>query len=152
MTSKPAVVIVPGSFGRDTFYAPFVSLLYADGFDCVEVVNLPSVGKKGSKPAASVADDAEAIQAVVESVAEEGWDILLVAHSYGGIPATESIKGMTKKDRAAQGKPGGIVRALYTTAIVPEVGGDLSSVMGTNVPTSIRIDVSIILPQSTYPN
>lgn len=143
MTSKTAVIIVPGSFGRASFYAGFVAQLWAAGFGCVEVVNLPSVGKRGTKPAATVADDAEAIQTVVESACEEGWDVLLVAHSYGGIPATESIRGLTKKDRAAQGKTGGIIRVLYTTAVVPEVGGDLPSVMTNNVPSSIKLDVSI---------
>jgi hypothetical protein len=143
MATKPAIVIVPGSFARVSFYANFVSLLHEAGYDRIEVVKLPSLERRDPLPAATMEDDANAIRAVVETVSNEGFDILLLAHSYGGVPATESIKGISKKDRVAQGKSGGVVRILYTTAVVPELGGDLPSVMGDSIPSSIRVDVSI---------
>lgn len=148
---KPAVVVVPGSFSRVSVYANFVARLHDDGYDRIEVVPLQSAGKRDPKPAATMEEDAEAIQAAVENVSDEGYDVLLMAHSYGGIPATQSIKGLTKKDRAAQGKPGGIIRVLYTTAIVPALGQDSTSVMGSNMPASIRLYVSSKACQKAKP-
>jgi hypothetical protein len=143
MATKPAIVISPGSFCRVSFYAGFISLLHEAGYDRIEVVKLPSLGRRDPLPAATMQDDADAIRAMVEEVSNEGFDILLMAHSYGGVPATESIKGVSKKDRIAQGKPGGVVRILYTTAVVPDLDGDLMSVMADGTPSSIKIDVSV---------
>ncbi|KIW02508.1 hypothetical protein, variant [Verruconis gallopava] len=140
MASKPAIVLSPGSFSKVSLYAHFVYQLHQAGYDRIEVVRLPSLGKRDPLPAATMEDDANEIRKVIEQVSNDGFDVLLMAHSYGGIPATESVKGVTKKERAAQGKPGGVVRILYTTAVVPDLGGDLASVMGDGIPSSIRID------------
>jgi hypothetical protein len=142
MATKPAIVIVPGSFAKVSFYAQFVWLLHEAGFDRIEVVKMPSLGKRDPLPAATMEDDADAVRNIVEQVANDGFDVLLIAHSYGGVPATESVRGVSKIERASQGKIGGVVRILYTTAVVPEVGGDLPSVMGNDIPTSIQVDVS----------
>jgi hypothetical protein len=146
MAAKPAIVLVPGSFAKTSLYAQFVWLLHEAGYDRVEVVRMPSLGKRDPLPAATMDDDADAVRSVVEQLANDGFDVLLMAHSYGGLPATESIRGVSKKTRAAQGKAGGVIRILYTTAVVPAVGGDLPSVMGDNIPASIQIDVSVLLP------
>jgi hypothetical protein len=150
MAPKPAIVIAPGSFSKVSFYAQFVWLLHEAGYDRIEVVRMPSLGKRDPLPAATMEDDADAIRTIVEQVANDGFDVLLIAHSYGGLPATQSIKGVSKKERAAQGKTGGVVRLLYTTAVVPEVGKDLPSVMGDNIPTSIQIDVSVPRAKAEY--
>jgi hypothetical protein len=145
MAPKPAIVISPGSFCKVSMYANFIHLLYEAGFDRIEVVRLPSLGRRDPLPAATMEDDANEIRTIVEQVSNDGFDVLLMAHSYGGVPATESIKGISKKEREAQGKPGGVVRILYTTAIVPELGGDLPSVMigDSSPPSSIKVDVSV---------
>lgn len=48
--------------------------------------------------------------------------MILISHSYGGIPTTESTKGASKIERESQGKKGGIVHIGYMTSIVPAVG------------------------------
>jgi hypothetical protein len=63
-------------------------------------------------------------------VGNEGKDVMLVAHSYGGIPATESIKGLSKRERQRDGKgPGGIVRIGYVTCLTPVVGESAADVL-----------------------
>ncbi|MCJ1414016.1 hypothetical protein MMC32_000341 [Xylographa parallela] len=86
---------------------------------------MPAVGLKtrpreGAPP--SMYADAAFIAAEVETLADEGKYVVLIAHSYGGLPATESTKGLGKEERRRKGKKGGIVALAYMTAIVPAVG------------------------------
>jgi hypothetical protein len=96
---------VPGSFPPPYFYNPFVSQLTAHKYGVV-VADLPFVG---GKIAATMTDDAQAIQAVTSKVAGEGKDIVLIIHSYCGVPGTGIAHGVTKKEREALGKKGGVV-------------------------------------------
>jgi hypothetical protein len=47
-----------------------------------------------------------------------------------GCPATESLKGVTKKEREQQGKMGGVVRIAYLSAVVPRLGNSSSQTLG----------------------
>lgn len=84
----------------------------------------------------------------VEKLADEGKNIVLVPHSYGGVPTTESTKGLSRAERQAQGKPGGIVRLAYMTCLVPAMGMPAAAVLG-EVPEEqqigMKIDVSLPL-------
>jgi hypothetical protein len=44
-----------------------------------------------------------------------------------GIPATQSLDGISKAARSAQGKKGGVVRLAYLTALAPKLGDNLAS-------------------------
>jgi pimeloyl-ACP methyl ester carboxylesterase len=139
LTQKPSIVVVPGSFSPPYFYNTFVSQLAAHKYDVI-VVDLLSVG---GKTAATMIDDAQAIQAVTGKVAGEGKEIILIMHSYGGVPGTESAHGVTKKEREASGKSGGIVALLYVTALLVGPGKSLGSTMGegAGVPDYVKVEV-----------
>lgn len=51
---------------------------------------------------------------------------MFVMHSYGEIPGTESVRGLLRDDRKKFGKRRGVVRLIYVTAIVPQVGKSLN--------------------------
>lgn len=53
-----------------------------------------------------------------------GMRVLIV---YKGIPATQSLQSITKAERLAQGKQGGVIRIAYMTAIAPKVGDNLGT-------------------------
>jgi hypothetical protein len=44
-------------------------------------------------------EDAQAICATAKELINAGHDVLLVSHSYGGVPATESLKGLNAKGK-----------------------------------------------------
>jgi pimeloyl-ACP methyl ester carboxylesterase len=67
-------------------------------------------------------DDAEYIAELATELADQGKDIVLMSHSYGGTPASQSMKGLSRSERAKAGKKGGVVRLAYMTALVPEEG------------------------------
>lgn len=67
-------------------------------------------------------EDAAFIAKHATALADEGKDVLILTHSYGGVPGTESVKGLSKSERQKQGKKGGIVRLAYMTSLTPAVG------------------------------
>lgn len=130
---NPTIVLVPGSFSDLSFYKDnIIAGLEAKGVSVEAVHNLSSglsAGQARPGPPPSMYDDAAQIAKVAETLADEGKDVIIVAHSYGGVPATQSVKGLSKEERQKQGKRGGIVRLGYITCLVPEYGANGSSVL-----------------------
>lgn len=112
----PTIVFIPGAGPTCEYYKHVISILSAKGFPTA-TVDLPSVG--GISP---MADDAAAIQKVTSELASDGQEIILVMHSYGGIPGTESAKGLARKIRQTEGKPGGIIGLVYCPPICSKKG------------------------------
>ncbi|KAL2811561.1 alpha/beta-hydrolase [Aspergillus granulosus] len=117
----PTIVFIPGAWHSPEYYGAVRSLLEAKGYPTVGV-DLPSVGGH-----ATMKDDAAAIRAVTEKLAAQGTKIVLVMHSYGGIPGSESASALGWKQRQAAGEPGGIVALVYIAAYMLEEGGSIMS-------------------------
>jgi hypothetical protein len=95
----------------------------------------------------SMYDDAAYVAQVVEGLANQDKDVLLISHSYGGVPMTQSVKGLSKKDRKKQDKKGGIVRLAYLTSLVPDVGQSGGDVLAKAPPEDqleFEIDVRLL--------
>jgi hypothetical protein len=152
--TKPTFVLSTGSFANPSAYDAVVALLKPHNLD-VLVPHLPTVGpspKQGRDgPAPSMYEDAKFLASHVERLADEGKDIILMAHSYGGIPMTESVKGLTKNERGQQGKQGGIVRLGYVTSLVPAVGRAAMEMLQ-EVKEEDRMDFAISVSASLGPS
>ncbi|KAL3451571.1 alpha/beta-hydrolase [Aspergillus insuetus] len=114
--SKPTIVFVPGAWQSPDYYDAVRIRLEEKGYTTA-AVSLPSVGGT-----ASMHDDAAAIHAVTSKLADAGHRILLVMHSYGGIPGTQSAKDLSVKSRQEAGKPGGIIALVYIAAYLLKEG------------------------------
>lgn len=81
-------------------------------------------------------DDATHVASFITRLADAGEEVVLVAHSYGGTPASECMSGLSVESRRKEGKEGGVRRLGYVTAVVPKVGGGLAETMvgGVQVP------------------
>ncbi|GAB1216039.1 hypothetical protein ATERTT37_005241 [Aspergillus terreus] len=123
--AKPTILFIPGSLALPEFYSSILDPVAEAGYD-VKALHLPSVGPTGGQggacPPPSMEDDAAFIASHVRDLVDQGKDVIIFAHSYGGIPATQSTKGLSKHERQQQGKPGGVVRLAYITALVPDLG------------------------------
>ncbi|KAI1114234.1 alpha/beta-hydrolase [Nemania sp. NC0429] len=131
--SSLSIVIVPAASALPLFYDTVVEGVSRHGYD-IKALHTPSVGlPTGARPGAlpTMYDDAAFISHHVADLADAGRDVLLFAHSYGGTPATESVKGLSKAERRAQNKNGGVVGLAYMNALVPEVGNPASRFAGT---------------------
>ncbi|CAI7625443.1 unnamed protein product [Penicillium glandicola] len=88
----------------------------------------PSIGAE--PPSLTLEDDVASMRRVLTTLADEGKDIVLVAHSYGGVVASAASEGVVKHVRAEIGKPGGIVKVVYLAAFALDKGQSLLGVLG----------------------
>lgn len=122
MTSrKSSIVIIPGSYCPDYFYYDFRHLLQKAGYD-VHLHDLPSASGAPSLPPASLTDDGKYFHSVIESLAKQGKDVVVIAHSYGGAVAREAVHNLSKQYRQKSDQPGGIVRLIYISTMFMNPG------------------------------
>ncbi|PGH13131.1 hypothetical protein AJ79_03838 [Helicocarpus griseus UAMH5409] len=115
-----SIVYLPGAWhGPDTF-DEVAAQLGKRGYE-VHCLHLPTAGLD---PKSTPVDDVALIQKTSRALADQGKYVTLVMHSYGGFVGSESVRGLSKKDRLAQGKPGGIINLVYIAAF-PGVEGEL---------------------------
>ncbi|EMR68671.1 hypothetical protein UCREL1_4317 [Eutypa lata UCREL1] len=94
--SKPSILLIPGACGLPEFYESFINAVTARGYE-IRGLHLPSVclkteTREGEAP--TMYEDAAFIAKHATALADEGKDVLILTHSYGGVPGTESVKGL----------------------------------------------------------
>jgi pimeloyl-ACP methyl ester carboxylesterase len=141
----PAILIIPGSFTTAQMYYPLQAAITAlSPKQKTYVANLPSAIRNPPEPPATLQDDAAFFRGLIEKLADQGdyddsKDIILVAHSYGGVVATETLRGVSKRERSKAGKQGGVVRVVYLAAHVPRVGFSLEDTVGKPPPAMVAV-------------
>ena len=149
--AKPSIIFVPGSYVLLPIYKPLFDAVSKSGYEIIGI-HPPTVGLSSRQgrdgPAPSMYEDAAVIAQEAEKLADQGKDVILMGHSYAGIPMSQSTKGLGKEERKAQGKPGGIVQLAYISCLVPAIGNSAGSLMS-RFPNEKRppvsIDVSILM-------
>lgn len=132
MASKPTILFVPGAWHKSSCYTPVIQKLNAQGYE-IATAELASVGPVPGL--ATWAEDISNIQAVLTSLVSAGKRIIIVAHSYGSLPAGEAIKGFLSRELQAQGKPGGVVHFVYISAFVlPPLTSLMDALDGKDLP------------------
>lgn len=118
--------------------ASFAKTLEAAGFPTT-VVPTRSVGTRD----VTVQDDETQSKALLQPLLDEGKDVIVLGHSYGGFVITGLIAGLDKKSREAQGLNGGIIGVVYLAAFVP-IEGETTFEMagGVECPFALADDVS----------
>jgi len=124
---KPSIVFVAGAFSRFDAYTLTTNILEQEGYE-VTPVTLPSVG--ASPPHETMTEEVSTIREATMKRLDEGKDVVLVMHSWAGVPGSEAMKGLSKAAREKDGLKGGVVRLVYLTAVVLEVGLHGQSFMG----------------------
>ena len=113
--SSPTVVIVPGACQPPAMYQPFANALQKHNIASAVVAN-PSCGAPKGKVPRDFSEDVTAIQKVVTGLLEEGTNVLVVTHSYGGIPASAALKGLGKTERQKAGKEAGVIGIVFVAS------------------------------------
>ncbi|OCL00253.1 alpha/beta-hydrolase [Cenococcum geophilum 1.58] len=113
--TNPTLVIVHGASHTGEHFVPLANALQAAGF--TNVCNPHTAA--GSKPAVTSFDpDAAHIRDTVTKCVDSGEDVAAIMHSYGGAPSCEAVGGLSKEDRAKEGKTGGVTRMIFITSLV----------------------------------
>ncbi|KAK4945779.1 hypothetical protein LTR10_015127 [Elasticomyces elasticus] len=140
---KPSILLVPGSFCLPEFYTQVLEPVSSKGYE-IKGLHLPTVGLRAREgrqgPAPTMYDDAAFIDKAVEEFADQGKDVIVIGHSYGGVPISQCGKGLSIKERQQQGKSGGLVRLGYMTCLVPPIGGTAVSVLS-KAPSENQVDM-----------
>ncbi|KAF7561473.1 hypothetical protein G7046_g2660 [Stylonectria norvegica] len=124
--SKPTIALVPGAWHSPIHYETFLQHLRDADYPTVSK-SLPSVGSLDPK-SQTVAADANFIrQNVLLPEIDQGKDVILIMHSYGGCPGAAAAKGLSKAERVAAGQQGGIVGLIFLCAFLALEGDSMRS-------------------------
>ena len=128
LNSKPTIIIVGGAWHGPLHYASLSSALARHGYDTVCERN-PSCDPH-EPSIQSVQKDSVAIRDnLLLPLIDNGQDVIMVMHSYGGMEGSGAAQGQSKKDRTAKGLKGGVVGLVYIAAFVLGEGVRVSDVV-----------------------
>lgn len=138
--SSPTFVFSLGAWVVPAVFDTTRSRLETLGFPS-ECPAHPSIGAE--PPTKTLADDISSLRGVLNALANEGRDLVVVAHSYGGVVASSAVEGLSKTARMQAGKPGGIVKIVYLAAFALDKGQSLLGMLGGNYLPWMKVEVSL---------
>jgi hypothetical protein len=73
----------------------------------------------------------------------EKHDVIMVMHSYSGMPGSAAATGLGKAERAAQGKSTSVLGQIFISSILPRGGDgkDVVATFGGQLPPHLSVDV-----------
>ncbi|KAJ5833619.1 hypothetical protein N7474_001930 [Penicillium riverlandense] len=98
----------------------------------------PSIGAE--PPSKTLADDVASLRDVLTTLVDEGKDVVVVAHSYGGVVASAAVEGLDKIARGAANKPGGVSKVVFLSAFALDKGQSLLGMLGGNFLPWMRVE------------
>ena len=124
----PSLIFVHGAWCSPAFWEPVISLLQ-DRFVC-HAPQLPTSFIKGVEPVPpSNVGDIAVVQNIIKKEIRNDKDVVLVAHSFGGIAAGSSIQGFSSGDQQGRRR---VVGLVLLTAVLPDTG--VSAIKGFGAP------------------
>ncbi|CZR50917.1 uncharacterized protein PAC_00791 [Phialocephala subalpina] len=116
---SPTIVFCHGAWHNPEFFHKVIAILEPLGYRCVTVALPSSSGRV--PPPTSLDEDIAAIRGVVLQELDAGHDVVINAHSWGGVPTTTALEGLTKPERLASGKSTGVTKLTFVAAfVIPE--------------------------------
>ena len=145
MTTKPTILFIHGSWHNPAHFEGIRNLFESQGYP----TSCPLQPSIDHRPPTGLKEDAQVIQdELTKLIHKQQKEVLVVAHSYGGIVATESItQDLSINARREKGLKGGVLHILYMCAFLLVEGKSLASALG-GLPPWIPVDVY----SSAYPN
>lgn len=143
MAAKPTLVLVHGAWHRPEHFSPLVNILHdLHGYKCV-TVSLPSMEYTPETGHKGLAEDTSAIRKTIlaELSTNPSTDVVLVAHSYGGIPAMNSLQDLDKSARSKAGHQNCVSAAALICAFVLTIGPTLLDIVNASSLTAPIFDL-----------
>lgn len=131
MTSNtsPIFVFVPGAWHTPDTFDGIRDLLNERGFESEAVAN-QSVG--AADPLTGLHADISYTKNVIQKLADQGRQIVVVTHSYGGMVGAGAVEGLGISQRAQAGLPGGVIQVVWMAAFVTPKGNSVIDMLGGN--------------------
>lgn len=129
-TEKPTIVLVHGAWHLPNHYTMLKDKLTQRGFTVIQPRNA-SVGQVSDIKGKTHLDDVAAIHEAMESLLNDGKEIIVVCHSYGGIPGSAAVEGYQVHERRDKSLKGGIKHVVYVASFaLPAKGLSLKTAIG----------------------
>lgn len=138
--TKPTIVLVHGAWHSVDCFDLLRGELHKGGWP-TEAPAHPSPGANSSTTVGT-AENAAAIRKVLQRLCDEGKEIVVVAHSYGGATSSCAVEGLGSKQRAAAGQHGGVLLLVYLTAFVIPKGVSILEASGGTLPPWQKLQAS----------
>ena len=147
---RPVIIVVPGASQSPSHYAYLIHLLQSQGWPTQSAL-LPSTGTYGKESTAE--NDVIFIRThmLLPVLDVEKHNVILLLHSYSGMPGSAAALGLGKAERASKGKSTAVLGQIYISAMIPK-GGDgqpIISLFGNQMPPHIVVDVSQAFKHTT---
>ncbi|KAG9194969.1 hypothetical protein G6011_00089 [Alternaria panax] len=147
MGTKPRLVLIPGAWHTPAHFAPLIAALQTHGYT-THSTQLASVGNPN--PPSDLSEDVEIVRNLVISAIDEGEeggnDVVVLAHSWGGIIAGCALVGLSKADRKKDGKRGGVVKTGYMAAYILDIGSCLQDAINHYIPPWVDLQDPYVFP------
>lgn len=116
--SKPTFVCVHGAWHSPGCWDKVKSFLETQGYECI----CPALPTTNSHPPKyDFTEDVQMIRSTVEDLVNDGKDVILVTHSYSGVPGGQALESLDKESCFKRSLRGGVVRLVYIASfMVPE--------------------------------
>lgn len=137
--SAPTLIFAPGAWYPPTVFDLIIAKL--PEYRC-RTVAFPSI--QSATRISDLQPDIDAVRCIVDQEAEEDNDIIVILHSWAGLPVSSALEGLSKSERQTKGRKGGIVKLLFITAFIPILGESLVGAFGGTPPSWFVRDVSCI--------
>lgn len=113
-SSELVACLIPGAGHVPENFSPLRSALEAIGCQVASLILPTSNGE--NPPTKTYEEDVAAVRSLVSRLYDTSRYVILVMHSYGGVPAGDALLNLSKTSRAAGGLPGGVVHLMYLCA------------------------------------
>ncbi|OBT48968.1 hypothetical protein VE00_00687 [Pseudogymnoascus sp. WSF 3629] len=117
--SKPTYVLLLGAWHSPSIYDDVVNLLAKHDYPAI---SLPLPSFDATPAHYDFSADVTVIRSCLSKLVSQDKEVILVVHSYAGLPGGEATKDLGKKDREAQGLKGGIIRFVVINGFVAPPG------------------------------
>ncbi|GMG26579.1 unnamed protein product [Aspergillus oryzae] len=94
--SKPTLIFAPGAWYPSSAFDPLIAKLAPHGYTC-QTVSFPSI-----QQATEIKDltaDINAVRALVEPAVNAGQDVIIISHSWSGLPVNSALEGLSRTER-----------------------------------------------------
>lgn len=102
-TLKSAIVLIPGAWHVPEHFALLRQQLEARSY-LVICQKLPSINCTNPKDHTAQTDADSIRETMLQPLLDEGKDVVVVKHSYGGQPGSAASCGLSKSERASKGR------------------------------------------------
>ena len=120
--ARPSLIFIPGAWHSASHFSPLISQFTKLGYHCIST-SLPSTGAPA--PATPFERDVEVIRKTVLAELDRGQNVVLVTHSYAGVPGASALQGLSAKDRTRASFSTGVVAFAMISAFIIPAGASI---------------------------